>query len=63
MTSTWIILAAVGGFLTAVALDPETCDYVVGAGAWSVGGLVLGYVLGRLHGRVKNLEQKVDRHA
>lgn len=36
-------------------------DYIVSSGAWSLGGLAIGYLLGRLHARLRGIERHL-RH-
>lgn len=35
-------------------------EYVINSGAWSFGGLAIGYLLGRLHARLAGIESHLD---
>lgn len=36
-------------------------EYLVNSSAWSLGGLAVGYLLGRLHSRLRGIERHLDR--
>lgn len=38
----------------------ETLEYVINSGAWSLGGLVVGYLLGRLERNVRSIRDRLD---
>lgn len=36
--------------------------YIFESGTWSVFGLAVGYLIGRMERQVENINRKVDRH-
>jgi hypothetical protein len=35
-------------------------EYAINSGAWSIGGLVVGYVLGRMERQITDIKKRVD---